>query len=327
MTIIEKEPNMPKPVVLLYESIHEKAVEFLEQHAEVRLAASLNEDDLASSVQDVEGIIIRANGKVTRRIMEAAPHLKVVARHGVGIEAIDRQAAAELGIRVVNTPDANVESVAEHCVGMMVILAKRILQADQALRGGDWNSRYRLIGEELFGRTLGVIGFGRIGQRVAEICSLGFCMQIIYSDVVASPEFEQRIGARQLPTAEVLSQADFVSLHVPLIPDTSRMIGVDALKKMRSSAFLINSSRGAVVDPEALLQALREGWIAGAGLDVYDLEPLPAGDPLLALPNVVLTPHMAAHSGEALLRMAMVVEDVIAVIEGREPKHPVPLHD
>lgn len=315
---------MSKPVVLLYEPIHEKALDWLKQRAEVRMATSLDEESLIQTVADVDGIIIRANGKVTRRLMEAAPRLKVVGRHGVGVEAIDRHAAAERGIVVVNTPDANMESVAEQCVGMMIALAKRIVEADKALRAGDWEARYRLTGVELYGKTLGVVGFGRIGQRVAEICHQAFAMPVLYYDVVSYPEVEAHLGAQRVALDDLLVAADFVSLHVPLLPSTKGLIGEAQLRRMKPSAYLINSARGPVVDQNALLRALQEGWIAGAGLDVFDPEPLPADSPLLQLDNVVVTPHMAAHTDEALLRMALVVEDVMAVIEGRPPKYPVP---
>lgn len=315
---------MARPVVLLYEPIHERALELLRQRAEVRMAASLEETDLLKAMANVEGIIIRANGKVTRRLMEAAPNLKVVARHGVGVEAIDRQAAADLGIRVVNTPEANVESVAEQCLGMMLILAKRMRLADKAIRAGDWEARYRLTGNELLGKTLGLVGFGRIGQRLAAMCRLGLSMTILYHDVIAYPDAEKALGARRVDLERLLGEADFVSLHTPLVPETRGLMGEAALRKMKASAFLINTSRGQVVDQAALVRALQEGWIAGAGLDVYDPEPLPPDSPLLGLDNVVLSPHMAAHTDEALYRMAMVVTDVLAVIEGRPAENAVP---
>lgn len=315
---------MTRPVVLLYEPIHERALAFLKERADVRLAENLDEDTILRLVGDVEGIIIRANGKVSRRIFEAAPRLKVVARHGVGVEAIDRQAAADRGVAVVNTPAANDESVAEHCIGMMILLAKRLLEADQAARCGDWEARYRLIGVELYGKTLGLVGFGKIGQRVAAIAHDGFGMSIAYHDIVPYPEAEAALGARRLPLENLLEGADFVSVHTPLVPATRGLIAEDALRRMKRTAYLINSSRGPVVDQEALIRALKEGWIAGAGLDVFDPEPLPPDCPLRALDNVVLSPHMAAHTDEALYRMAMVVSDVLAVIEGRPPENPVP---
>jgi D-3-phosphoglycerate dehydrogenase len=314
---------MSKPVVLLYEPIHERATALLEQQAEVRMATSLAEEDLVKEVADVEGIIIRANGKVTRRIMQAAPKLKVVARHGTGVEAIDHDAAAEMGIAVVNTPAANVESVAEQCLAFMLVLGKRLLESDAAIRAGDWDARYRLIGTELLGKTVGFIGFGRIGQRLAELCHSSLAMPITYYDVVAYPEVEQRLGARRCTFDEIFENADFVSIHVPLLADTKGLVGEAELKRMKPTAFLINTSRGPVVDQQALIQALQQGWIRGAGLDVYDPEPLPGVSPLLEMDNVVLSPHMASHTDEALFRMALVIEDVLAVIRGESPTYPV----
>jgi D-3-phosphoglycerate dehydrogenase len=314
---------MSKPVVLLYEPIHARALEYLKQHAEVRTAESLAESHLLQVVRDVEGIIIRANGRVTRQLMQAAPRLKVIARHGTGVEAIDLKAAADLGITVVNTPEANVESVAEQCLAMMIILAKRIREADQAIRSGDWDARYRLIGIELLGKTLGVIGIGRIGYRLAELCYTTFNMPILYSDIVRSLKAEKNLAARRVELNELLPAADFISIHLPLTPSTKGLINASTLRQMKPSAYLINSSRGAVVNQADLIQALQEKWIAGAGLDVFDPEPLPVDNPLLKLDNVVLSPHMAAHTDEALYRMAMVVEDVLAVLAGRPPKYPV----
>jgi D-3-phosphoglycerate dehydrogenase len=315
---------MSKPVVLLYEPIHEKALALLKEKAEVRMAESLDPAGLLSAVGDVEGIVIRANGKVTRELMAAAPRLRVVGRHGVGVEAIDRVAAAERGITVVNTPYSNDESVAEQCMGMIVTLAKRLMEADRAIRAGDWDSRYRLIGVEVQGKTLGLVGFGKIGQRLAAMAHFGFDMPILYHDILAYPEAEARLGARRLAMPDVLAQSDFVSLHTPLLPETKGMINETALRLMKRSAYLINSARGPVVDQSALIRALQAGWIAGAGLDVYDPEPLPKDSPLLKMDSVVLSPHMAAHTDEALLRMAMVVTDVLAVIEGKRPEYPVP---
>ncbi len=316
-----------RPVVLLFEPIHEKALELLRQKAEVRMANSLDENDLVQAVADVDGIIIRAHGRVSRRLMEAAPRLKVIGRHGVGVEAIDRQAAADMGIVVVNTPKANVESVAEHCLAMMILLAKRIFQADRAFHDGDWDARYRLIGMELHGKVLGIVGFGRIGQRLAAMCQKSLSMSVLYYDTVDYPEMESQLGAQRVSLDELLEKSDFVSVHVPLLPATRGLINEAALRRMKKDAYLINTSRGPVVDQAALIRALEEVWIAGAGLDVFDPEPLPPASPLFKLNNVVVTPHMAAHTNEALLRMAMVATDILAVIEGREPQNPLPRPD
>lgn len=311
-------------MILLYEPIHDDALALLRARANIRFAESLDEDWLVTAVADVEGIIVRANGRVTRRIIEAAPRLKVIGRHGVGVESIDREAAAERGIVVVNTPDANVESVAEHCVGMMIALAKKLVQSDQALRSGDWDARHKLTGRELFQKVIGVVGFGRIGQRVASICHRAFDMSVLYNDLLDRPLMETELGARRVALEALLEHADVVSLHVPCAPGTSHLIDEAALGRMKRTAFLINTSRGSVVDQTALLKALQAGWIAGAGLDVFEPEPLPGGHPLLTLSNVIVTPHMAAHTEEALIRMAQVANDVLAVVEGNVPAHPVP---
>ncbi|HSR32078.1 MAG TPA: NAD(P)-dependent oxidoreductase, partial [Anaerolineae bacterium] len=224
---------------------------------------------------------------------------------------------------VVNTPDANTQSVAEHCLGLMLAVASQIVRADKATRRGEWHVRYEYIGTELQGKTLGLVGFGRIGQRTATMCQLALQMPILYFDQVDYRDVETELGARRVSLDELLSTADVVSLHVPLLPATRGLIGDAELRRMKQSAFLINTARGPVVDQAALVRALQERWIAGAGLDVHDPEPLPASSPLLALQNVVVTPHMASHTDEALLRMALVVEDILAVLEGREPRYPV----
>ena len=309
--------------VLLYENMHQAGIDLLAEKAELIIANNLEENSVIEQARDVDAIVIRANGAVTARIMDSAPKLKVVGRHGVGVDAIDLKAAKQRGIVVCNTPDANLESVAEQAVGFMITLSKQILRADQALRQGRWNVRYEYIGQEMDRRTLGLVGMGRIGARVAEICHFGFRMPIIYHDVIAYPDLEERLSAKKLPLDEVLKKADYISLHVPLLPATKGLIGAEQLAMMKKGAFLINTSRGAIVDEAALIKALRSGHLGGAGLDVFDTEPTPADNPLLQFDNVVLTPHMAAHTDDALKAMSMVAEDIIRVLEGKEPLYRV----
>lgn len=312
-----------RPIVLLYEPIHADGVALLGEKAEILWAHSLDEDALLEQVPPVDGIIVR-NWKVTRRVMEAAPRLRVVGRHGIGVDQIDTKAARELGIVVVNTPGAATESVAEHSVGLMIALAQHVVQADRAMRAGDWQARYDLTGRDLQHKILGIVGCGRIGTRVATLCHMALQMPVLYHDIVEVPQAEAQLGARRVPLDELLQVADVVSLHVPLTPETRGMIGREALQRMKRDAFLINTARGSVADQAALIEALQKGWIAGAGLDVFDPEPLPPDHPLLQLPNVVVTPHMAAFTQEGLLNMAMgVVNDVLAVLEGSPPQHPV----
>jgi len=239
----------------------------------------------------------------------------------VGVDNVDVATATELGIYVVNTPQANAESVAEHALGLMIALSKRIVEGDRALRAGNWDARHTLIGRELRGRILGVIGCGRIGSRVAHMAHAAFDMRVLYHDVVAQPELEAKVGAERVEIEELLRRADCVTLHVPLTPATRGLISERELALMKPTALLINTSRGAVVNEVALVEALRGGEIAGAGLDVYSMEPLSADSQLLSMQNVLLTPHMAAHTEEALRNMSMVAKDVIAVLEGREPRY------
>lgn len=309
--------------VLLYEDMHQAGKQLLAEKAEIVLARTLDENDLIEQVKDIDALIIRANGAVTARLMDVAPKLKVIGRHGVGIDAIDLDAARERGIIVCNTPMANVESVAEHTVGLMIAVSKHVARADKAIREGRWEVRYEYIGRELSGCTLGLMGIGRIGRRVAEICHLAFSMPVLYYDVVSYPQAEEALGARKLPLNDVLEQADYVSVHVPLLPATRRMIGREQFGLMKEGAIFINTARGPIVDEAALLEALTDGHLAGAGLDVYSVEPVTAENPLLHLENVVLTPHIAAHTHDALRAMSLVAEDILRVLEGQEPVYRV----
>lgn len=313
---------MAKPYrVLLYEDMHEAGKKVLSEIAELVIAPSLDEDVLVELARNVNAIIIRANGRVSARIIEAARGLKVIGRHGVGLDGIDLEAAKARGIPVVYTPDANTESVAEQCVGFMLAVSKQIARADKAIRQARWQVRYEYIGQEMLGRTLGMIGMGRIGGRVAEICHLAFRMPVLYYDVASYPEAENKLAAKRLALNDVLAQADYISVHVPLLPATRGMIGREQFALMKKGAIFINTARGPIVDEQALLQALQSGHLAGAGLDVYAVEPTPADNTLLQLENVVLTPHMSAHTDDALRAMSLVAADVVRVLQGQKPEY------
>ncbi|KPJ63104.1 MAG: hypothetical protein AMS15_01765 [Planctomycetes bacterium DG_23] len=314
---------MKKFKVLLYEEMAEAGTCLLQENCQVIYPESLDEEVLIQEAKDADAIIVRANGRVSKAIIDVAPRLKVIGRHGVGVETIDIEAATNRGIWVVNTPDANTESVAEHTVGLIVALSKRILEADKAIRKGRFEVRYEYFGQEILGKTLGIIGLGRIGGRVAEICHQAFKMKVIYYDEIDRSEVAKKIAARNVSFKEVLKAADYLSLHIPSTPRTHHLIGEKELRLMKPSAFLINTSRGPIVDERALVQALEEGWIKGAGLDVYEEEPASKDNPLFRFPNVVVTPHMAAHTHEALAAMSLVAEDVLRVLSGKSPKYPV----
>jgi len=308
---------------LLYEPIHEVGMAVLRQAGEIRLASATDEDTIIAEIADCDGVVIRARGAMTRRIMTHAPKLRVVGRHGVGVDNIDLEAATEFGIQVVNTPLATVEGVAEHAIGLMLALSKQIVVGDKYLREGDFSIRYRIQGREMRGRTVGIVGFGRIGRRVGQICHHAFDMAVLYTDVRPAPEMEAEIGARRVELDELLRSADYVTVHTPLLPSTRGLIGEREFALMRPDALFINTSRGPVVDEKALYKALLEKQIAGAGLDVFEQEPTPPDNPLLRLENVVVTPHMATATEEAMKAMALVTEDVVRVLRGEPPLHPV----
>jgi D-3-phosphoglycerate dehydrogenase len=308
--------------VLLFEEIHPAAMTWLRGRAEVRLPSDLKEEALLPLVAAVDGIVIRANGGITERLLSHAPRLRVVGRHGVGLDNVDVAACTRRGIWVVHTPLANVEAVAEHTVGLMLAVARRIVAADAAVRAGEFAAaRLRLIGEELHGKTLGVVGFGRIGQRVGEICRAAFAMPLLYADVVEQAVAAARLGAERVPLDDLLARSDVVSLHAPLTETTRGLIDAAALARMRPGAILINTARGALVEEAALVAALRSGRLS-AGLDVFAGEPLSRDAPLAQLPNVVLTPHNASHTEAALRAMAAVVEDIMRVLQGERPRFP-----
>ncbi len=314
----------PRRRVLLYEPMHVEGTRLLEERCDVVYARSFEEKALLKQVQDVDAIVIRANGAITRSVIESASQLKVIGRHGVGLDNIDLVAAREHGIPVVYTPEANVESVAEHFVALALILGKKLRTADMALRAGNWKARYELIGTELQGKTLGVVGFGRIGRQTARICHQGFEMAVLYFDVIRFPEMEKELEARPVELEQLFEESDFISINLPLLPQTRGLIDGNLLRRMKPTASLINMARGPVWNEADIVEALKENRIGGVGSDVYEVEPASPDNPLFTMDRFVGTPHMAAHTEESLIRMSMVARDIVSVLEGREPEFPVP---
>ena len=314
---------MKKYNVLLYEDIREEGKAILREKADLSFAESFEENDLIEKVKEIDGIIIRAKGKVTRRMMELAPRLKVIGRHGVGVENVDVEAATEKGIWVVNTPDANDLSVAEHFFGLALMLSKMLRKADLALHEGRWEARNQYVGNELHGKTLGILGFGRIGKSVGRIGYKGFDMKVFYYDAFRYEEMEKEIEAVKVSLEEVMSGSDFISINLPMLPDTEGLIGTREFGMMKPTAYIINLARGPIWDEKALYKVLKEGRIAGAGADVFEVEPATKDHPLLQLENFIGTPHMAAHTEEAMKKMSLVAVDILRALEGKEPLHPV----
>lgn len=285
--------------ILVASRIHEKAIQLLKENGfEVTIVEEPHEDELARIIKGFDGLIVRSKPLVTKKVIESADRLKVIARAGVGLDNIDVEAAKQKGIALINAPESSTQSVAELAIGLMLAVARKIAFSDRKMREGHW-AKKEAIGVELSGKTLGVIGAGRIGSTVARIAKYGFNMHILYYDVACRDDLNKELGAECVSVEELLKRSDIVTIHVPLLPETRHMINEEKLRLMKKTAILINTSRGAVVDTVALVKALSEGWIAGAGLDVFEEEPLPKDHPLTKLDNVVLTPHIGASTKEA----------------------------
>lgn len=305
--------------VLVAAPIYDKAIERLREAGfEVLFKEYPSEDELVMLVKDVDALIVRSKPVVTRKVIEAARKLKIIGRSGVGLDNIDLEAAKERGIKVINTPGVPTNSVAELTIGLMLAVLRKIAYADRKLRKGEWVKK-QCLGYELRGKTLGVIGMGRIGREVARIAHHGFDMKIIYYDIIRCPkEIEEELKTECVDLETLLRRADIVTIHVPLTPQTKHLINEERLKLMKTTSILINTSRGGVIDTKALIKALKEGWIAGAGLDVFDEEPLPKNHPLTSLDNVVLTPHIGASTVEAQERASMeIVEKIIEFFKSK----------
>lgn len=261
--------------------------------------------------------VLRYSGEV----MDACPNLRLIARVGIGVDNIDLDAATARGIVVTNTPDGPTESTAEHAVAMLLALAKRLKQGNDNFAAGQWGPRTGvLMGDEVQGKTLGLVGLGRIGRRVAQISLLAFNMRVLAYDPYLSTEQAAALGVELTDLDSVISQSDFVSLHAPATPATHKLMDRERIGKMKSGAYLLNVARGALVDEPALLDALDSGHLAGAGLDVYDQEPPSLDLRLRNHPNVVATPHMASITKEGRERMErMTMERLLAFFRGERP--------
>jgi D-3-phosphoglycerate dehydrogenase / 2-oxoglutarate reductase len=297
--------------VLVREPIAEAGVELLRERFDVDVDG---EGELSERIGAYDALIIRSATKVTADLLEHAERLKVIGRAGVGVDNVDVEAATRRGIVVANAPESTVVSAAEHTIGLLVALARNIPQAHAVLKQGRWE-RGSYGGVELADKTLGVLGFGRIGQQVARR-ALGLGMRVVaYDPFVARDRFRELGVERTQSQDDVLADAEFLTLHLPLTAETRGTIGRDAFARMREGVRIVNAARGELVDEEALVEALRSGKVAGAALDVFAAEPY--SGPLLELDNVVVTPHLAASTGEAQDRAGVVVaEQVAAALEG-----------
>jgi len=290
--------------VLVTDGLDPQGVDILKKDCEVRLVEGLSQEELLDQVSGVHGLIVRSATRVTGEVFGAGRNLRVVARAGVGLDNIDVAEAMRRGIAVVNVPGANAVAVAELCLGVLISLARHIGEASFAVRQGMWRSPAH-NGFELYGKTLGIVGLGRIGR---EVCSRAraFGMTVLAYDPYVPEEACLAAGAHPVELGELLKCSDVVSLHTPLTRETQGMIGPKELRAMKRGALLVNCARGGIVDEDALYGALASGHLGGAGLDVFQSEP-PGSSPLFSLPNVLATPHLGAATREARRRCSIAV--------------------
>lgn len=304
--------------------IHEEALALLRENAEV----SVGFGDQARQIDDallaeVNAFLVRTK-PLGAEVIDAAPRLRVIARHGVGVDNIAVEAAERRGVPVLITPRANLRSVAEHVFALALAVSRNLLLADHYVREGRFAERDSLVGRELFGATLGVIGLGRVGEEVARIGKDGFDMRVLGYDPFLSEEVMRSRGVEPAGSLDTLLPAcDLVSVHVPLTGQTRGLLGRRELGFMPPDSILIQAARGGVVDEDALAEALRDGKLAGAGIDVFEEEPPPADHPLLQTERAVLSPHTAAHTSQAMRRMALdAARGILDVLRGVDPSSP-----
>lgn len=304
--------------ILISDPVDRAAVEMLKKEHEV-VEAEPSMEELKEIIGEYDAILIRSRTKLRADIISAAEKLKVIGRAGIGVDNIDLKAATEHGIIVVNAPGSNSLSVVELTIGQMISLARKLVKADAHVRSGEWN-RKAFVGVELMGKTLGLIGFGRIGSEVAKRAQV-FGMDVITYDPYVNKEIAEKMGVKVVETKEeLLKDSDFISIHALLTDETRGMISAPEFGIMKDSAFIINCARGGIIDEKALYDALKNGRIAGAALDVYENEP-PASSPLLELDNIIFTPHIGASTREAQQRAGTVAaEQMLIALRGEKPR-------
>lgn len=301
--------------------IHGEALGMLRSTTEVVVGSGAAE--IGAALPGAHAVLLRTASLGVEEI-DRARSLRVIARHGVGVDNVAVDAAARRGIPVLITPQANLRSVAEHVFALMLAVSRNLIRADRTVRDGRFASRDRLLGRELFGETLGVIGLGRIGAEVARIAAQGFGMRVLGYDPWLPPDRIRERGAEPIEMLpELFGACDLVTVHVPLSRDTRGLLGRRELALMRPGSILVQTSRGGVVDESALVDALRSGHLAGAGIDVYEREPPPADHPFFSMEEVTLTPHTAALTGQAMRRMAVdAAQGILDVLGGADPSDP-----
>ena len=304
--------------VLVSDPLSEQGLTILQQHFTVDVLTGLSEEELVEKIPEYDALVIRSGTQVTRKVIEAADKLKIVGRAGVGVDNVDVDAATEKGIIVVNAPEGNMLSAAEHTIAMMMALARNIAQANESLKSKKWE-RSKFMGVEVNGKTLGVIGLGRIGAEVAKRAQ-GLSMNILAYDPFVSDERAKEMGVTMMSVQEIVKLADFITVHTPLTKETRNIIDAEEFALMKSNARVINCARGGIINEQALADALNANKIAGAAIDVFVNEP-PFDSPLIDCKTLIATPHLGASTKEAQINVAVsVAEEVVSVLNGGTAK-------
>jgi len=302
--------------VLICDQVNTTLKEILEKNGlKVTYEPEITPEQIAEKIGTFEVVVVRSRTKMTRELVEKADKCKIIARVGVGLDNIDQEAAKEKNIKVINAVEGAITAVAELVIGLMLSMAREIPRADREIRNGNWIKK-ELMGTELKGKYLGIVGLGNIGKRLGRLAR-ALNMNIIGYDVTEiDNEFSKEVGLMKADLDTLLSSADYVSFHVPLLDSTRHMINAEKLKMMKNTARIINTARGGVIDEEALYNSLKDGSLAGAALDVFEVEPA-TGNKLITLPNFIATPHMGAQTKEAqLLAANIIAEKIIQVLRG-----------
>jgi glyoxylate reductase len=321
---------LARPKVYVTRQLFKEAIDLLEKHADVEVFEGddnpIPRELLLKKVKDVDGLLSLLTEKIDKEVFDEAKKLKVVSNYAVGFNNIDVNEATKRGIYVTNTPGILTETTADCAFALLMASARRIVEADKNIRAREWIHAWgpkMFIGADVHGKTLGIIGLGRIGTAMTRRAK-GFNMKVIYYDPCRREDLEKEWGIGYTPLDELLATSDFVSVHVPLTEETYHLIGKEQFSKMKRTAYLINTSRGPVIDEKALYEALKNRTIAGAGIDVFENEPLDRNSPLIELDNIVMTPHIASASIETRTAMAvMAATNIVSVLLGKEPPNPV----
>ena len=302
--------------VLAADKIAEVGLKMLKDAGiEAEMKTGLPEEELVKIIAGYDALIVRSATKVTPKIIEAGKNLKIIGRAGVGVDNVDLPTATKNGVIVVNSPEGNTVAAAEHTWAMLLTMARQIPQAHGKLKGGVWDKK-SFKGVEVLNKTLGIVGLGKIGRRVAAY-ALGMGMRVIAADPFVTEEYTKSIGVELKDLEIVVKESDFITFHIPKTKETLHMVNAEMIKKMKKGVRIVNVARGGIIDENALAEALKSGQVAAAALDVFEKEPLPADSPLLALDNLVVTPHLGASTVEAQVNVAVdVVEQIIEVLKG-----------